>query len=306
MTIPEVEIVAIAEPARANIEKAVTEFSLSGVKSFSNHEEMLAEVDLDAVEISSPHTLHAKQICDSLEKGLHVLVEKPMVCTVADARKVIALKEEKKRVVLVSYQRHYAEGYIYTRDLIRSGKWGKVQFITGWQCQDWKRSQKGTWRQDPSLSGGGQLNDSGSHLIDIILWMTGLRPREVFAVIDNCGTPVDILSALTVSFEGGAIGNISVVGDSPTIFNEGINIWCEGGMIELKGAGSGALTLYDPKPRVPAKTELPPSSIPDRNFVAAILGEEEVRSTPEDALKVIELTEAAWESGRVGRAVKVG
>lgn len=299
--IPEAKIVAISDPVEANIEAAVKQEELCCVRTFRDYRDMLGEVELDAVEISSPHTLHAQQICDSLEAGLHVLVEKPMVCSTRDALRVIDLKNKTGKVVLVSYQRHYMPPYRYARELIQSGRWGKVQFISAWQCQDWKRNTVGKWRQDPALSGGGQLNDSGSHLLDIILWMTGQSPREVFAYIDNCGTPVDILSAISVSFEEGAIGNISVVGDSRMGFGEGIIIWCEGGTLEIRGG----ITLYDPKQRTPDASEMPQGSIPDRNFIAAILGEEKVQSTPEDALKVIQLTEAAWESGRTGKPVRV-
>ncbi|HHY99031.1 MAG TPA: Gfo/Idh/MocA family oxidoreductase [Firmicutes bacterium] len=305
MGIPEVKIAAISDPSEENIQEAIDTLELGRVKRFSDYTDMLARVGLDAVVISSPHTLHARQICDSLRSGLHVLVEKPMVCSVEDALKVIALKEEMGKVVLVSYQRHYAPSYRYARELIQSGKWGKVQFITAWQCQNWKRATVGKWRQDPALSGGGQLNDSGSHLLDIVLWMTGLTPKEVFAYIDNCGTPVDVLSAISVSFQEGAIGNLSVVGDSNTGFDEGINIWCENGMIEIRGAGHGSLILRDPDPRTPDEAELPAGSIPDANFIAAIRGREEVQSTAEDALKVIELTEAAWESARRHQPVAV-
>ena len=76
------------------------------VPVFSDYLEMLAAVEMDAVEISTPHTLHYEQIMASLDKDLHVLTEKPMVCTVDHAHEVIEKAEETGKVLMVSYQRH--------------------------------------------------------------------------------------------------------------------------------------------------------------------------------------------------------
>lgn len=296
----EFEIVAIADPDSAMLDAAKRQHAqLADVRTFSDYLNMLAGVPLDAVEISTPHTLHCEQILASLDMGLHVLCEKPLVCSVGDAESVIERLRKSGKVGLLSYQRHYQPEFRYIREKIASGELGKVTFVSALQCQGWKKGVAGTWRQDPALSGGGQLNDSGSHLLDIILWTTGLAVEKVSAFIDNCGTPVDINSALSLVFRGGAQGNVSIVGDAPK-WHEDLSIWCENGFFLMR---NGKLTVVDAKGNRATFDDMPGGSFPDKNFLDAILERDEVQSPFECGLRVIELTEAAWKSAAKGGAV---
>lgn len=296
----EFEIAALCDPSPAMLERSKDRYpALASIPTFSDHLAMLDAVKLDAVEISTPHTTHHEQIVAALDRGLHVLCEKPMVCSVADAHDVIARRDRAGKVCLLSYQRHYDAGFRYVRERIASGEFGKVTFINALQCQEWKALTRGSWRQDPALSGGGQLNDSGSHLLDIILWVTGLAVDRVAAFIDNCGTAVDINSALSIAFKGGAQGNISIVGDAPS-WHEDVTIWCEKGFFILRNGRP--LAICDANGNRYAFEGLSGGSYPDRNFLDAILGRDEVQSPFECGLRVIELTEAAWKSAAAAGA----
>jgi predicted dehydrogenase len=143
------------------------------------------------------------------------------------------------------------------------------------------------------------LNDSGSHLLDIILWATGLGVEKVSAFIDNCGTPVDINSALSLVFKGGAQGNISVVGDAPD-WHEDLTIWCENGFFLMR---NGKLQVCDGRGNRFTFDQMRGGSFPDKNFVDAIKGRDTVQSPFVSGLRVIELTEAAWKSAAQGGAV---
>ncbi|MCC6728041.1 MAG: Gfo/Idh/MocA family oxidoreductase [Chthonomonadales bacterium] len=299
----DVEIAGLTDPNPAMLEAARRQHpALAGVPGFANYRDMLAQTPLDAVEISTPHTTHYQQIVDCLAKGLHVLCEKPLVCTVAHAHDVIERRTASGKVGLLSYQRHYQPEFRYIREQIATGAFGPVTFVSALQCQGWKHGTAGSWRQDPALSGGGQLNDSGSHLLDIILWVTGLGVEKVSAFIDNCGTPVDINSALTLTFRGGAQGNISVVGDAPS-WHEDLTIWCENGFFLMR---NGHLAVCDGRGNRYSFDHMPGGSSPDRNFVDAIRGRDEVQAPFECGLRVIELTEAAWKSaGRGGAVINV-
>jgi predicted dehydrogenase len=297
LKLEEFQIVAINDPNPAMLQAAKRQYpTLADVPTFDDYRKMLDTVEMDAVEISTPHTLHYEQIVASLEKGLHVLCEKPLVCTVAHAKDVIHRLQKSGKVGLVSYQRHYQPEFLYIRQKIASGDFGKVQFVSALQCQNWKRSQAGTWRQDPALSGGGQLNDSGSHLLDIILWVTGLSVESVSAFIDNLGTPVDINSALSLKFRGGALGNISIVGDSPD-WHEDITIWCENGIFFMR---NGKLQVCDGAANRYSFDQMRGGSFPDKNFLDAIKGRDTVQAPFTCGLRVIELTEAAWKSAAKG------
>ncbi len=302
--IENVQIVAVSDVAEPAIEAArELDPRLAEVEAFGDYAQMLREVELDAVEISTPHTLHYEQIIASLDAGLHVLCEKPMVCSTVEARGVAARAQQTNLTVGVSYQRHTQAPYRYCRDIIQSGEVGECYFVTCWQSQNWYRRQVGggTWRSKSEWSGGGQLNDSGSHLVDIVLWMTGLRPREVFAYQENLDAEVDILSAISVEFEGGALCNFSVVGHAVN-FHEEITLFCDECTLGIRGPE--VWRWDDETKQVFCGEELGRSWDPDSNFIAALRGEEQIQATVADAVEVARLSEAVWESAATGQPVQ--
>jgi len=298
--IPEAKVVAFTDPSEASIARMVEAFpETAEVPVFVDYQDMLASVEMDAVAIFTPHTLHYQQGLDVFAAGKHLLMEKPMVCTVAHAHSLMRAAGD--RVFMISYQRHFQGPYVYIRDQIQEGALGEVQYVAALQSQNWLRSMRGEWRQEKALSGGGQLNDSGSHLIDILLWTTGLGAESVFTYQRNYDSEVDIDSALSLRFTNGAQGTLSIVGDSP-MWWEDFSIWGSKGAILCR---NGTIFQANYKGEMAKVTELPPDSTPDRNFCDAILGRDEVRVPPECGLRVIELTEAAWQSAELGRAVQV-
>lgn len=299
--IPEAEVVAFADPSEASMERMFESHpEAADLPVFHDYRDMLATVAMDAVEIHTPHTQHFQQGMDVLRAGKHLLMEKPMVCTAAHARELIHAGSGK--VLMVSYQRHFQGPYVYVREQIEQGAVGQVQYIAALQSQNWLRSQRGKWRQCKALSGGGQLNDSGSHLVDIMLWTTGLVAESVFAYVQSYDTEVDIDSALSLRFSNGAMGSIAIVADSPMWWEE-FSIWGSDGAILYRNGTILQRTFGESEMR--EVTDVPPDSTPDRNFVDAILKRDRVRAPPECGLRVIELTEAAWRSAELGRAVRV-
>ena len=303
-----VELVGITDPSEDAIEAAFKQ--IEGAKklpTFDDHKKMLDEVEMDAVMISTPHTLHYDQIMDSFEHDLHVLCEKPMVCNTTHAKRVIETWKKSGKVMCVSYQRHTQAAFRYCREKIVSGEMGDVVFINSLQSQAWYQSQvlNNTWRSKMKWSGGGQLNDSGSHLIDIVLWMSDLQPVEVFAYQDNMGSEVDILSAIDVKYDGGAMSTFSVVGyQSWRGMFEETTIWLEEGQLAIRGNEVWEWTDEKEK-KIVKGDDLGRTWPPDENFIKAIRGKENIQSTPEDALKVIQLSEAAWASAESGQPEKV-
>ena len=272
---------------------------------------------MDAVIISSPHKFHCQQILDSLDKGLHVLTEKPMVCNVKEAKQVIAKRDATGKTLEVAYQRHFQPAFRYARHCVQSGELGPIYFVTILQSQRWwNPAQPTKWRYSLDLSGGGQLNDSGSHLMDIMLWMTDLQPAEAFAFIDNRGAQIDVLTAASMKFTNGALCNISVVGEGAYAgMEEAEYIWGEKGHVAITGVGNPKVvvkTAQDGKPGGKAVTrEIGPDEAPkgadspDHNFIAAILGREKVEVPAECGLRVIQASEAIWDSARTGKVAKV-
>jgi predicted dehydrogenase len=314
--IKQVEIAALADVRKSQLAAAVTRHSeLDGLPRFTDYGKMIAQVDLDGVIIATPHAFHFDQIMACLKAGLHVLVEKPMVCTVAHAKQVVKMVEKTDKVMMVSYQRHFTPAFRLVKRLLDRGELGALTFVSALQAQDWLRWTKGGWRHNPALSCGGQLNDAGSHLMDSLLWVTDLQPDTVFAQISNRGVKVDILAGVTIRFKGGAIGTLSVVGDAPGWWEDIAFYGEEGGLYMRRdylrmGDDRVFRTSRGKKQLFSADlTELTPSpkdsSNADRNFVDSILGKAEPQTPASCGLRVMQLTEAAWTSARTGQAVKV-
>jgi predicted dehydrogenase len=304
LKMPEVEVAAFADISAQSLARTREKHgaAVADVPTYHDYREMLEKSKLDALLIATPHTLHYQMAVDSLDAGAHVLLEKPMVNTVTDAHALLKKIDETGKIVGLAYQRHGQPEFRYIREKIASGEFGEVQFINALQQQGWAKGTAGSWRQDPALSGGGQINDSGSHLLDIVLWTTGLAPEKVAAFMDNRGTPVDINSALSIKFTNGAHGNISVVGDAAGWY-EDISIWCEKGSFYVRNASGFQVQGTDGKNFTPAPADMPAGSDVDTNFIRAILGTEEIAAKPINGLRTIELTEAAWESAAAGGQV---
>lgn len=297
LEVPEAEIVGLADTSEAALETARTQIpQLADVPVDTDYRKLLDRVQADAAVVATPHTLHADQAVECFDRGLNVLVDKPMVTTVADAHRLIAKRDQTGKVGMVSYQRHTQGEFRYIKQKVESGEYGKVQLVQATLGQEWKRGTQGSWRQDPALSGGGQLNDSGSHMLDVLLWMTGLKAQTVAAHCDDRGTPVDINTTMSVQFEGGAQGSICIAGDAPN-WHEDITVWCDRAAFYVR---FGKLTIVQEDGTRLSCESLPGLGTPERNFVAAIRGDEEVAAPFECGLRVIELTQAAWDSAAKG------
>lgn len=297
------EVVALADPSEASIKRMIeARPDLAGVPVYTDYRRMLEEAKLDAVEIHTPHCYHPDQIIESLDLGLNVLCEKPLTSSVPDAHRVLRKRDETGKVLMISYQRHYVPAYRYMRDLAIGGKLGDLTTVALILTQGWLRASAGTWRQVKDLSCGGQLNDSGSHVVDMMLWCSGLRAKQVFAQMNSFHLDVDVDSATTVRFEGGAIGNVTVLGSTPGYW-EFFGIYGTEGSVAYDNVGGLVQQFVGGQPERP---ELPEATNnPDLNFLRAILGEEEVEVPAECGLRVIELTEAAWRSAETNLPVDV-
>ena len=305
-SVDNVEIVALADPSEGSLDAFKENVGLDdSVRTYADHVEMLTAAKPDAVVISSPHGLHFEHIMDALDAGCHVHTEKPMVCTVDHAKQVMAKVEKTGLHLMIGYQRHLSSTYQYCRNVVQSGELGRVNFVAAQQSQNWYRNQQGKWRQDPFLGGGGQLNDSGSHLIDILLWVLEVSPDTVFAMIDNLDIEVDVLTAMSIKFNTGALCNISIVGHAYGGVQETFSIWMEEGSLYLQ---DGKLYRQEKsgRPELVDESKLPASANKDVAFIELIRGER--TENPIDVangLRVIQLTEAAWQSAELGRPVKV-
>ncbi|GGD78330.1 Gfo/Idh/MocA family protein [Paenibacillus nasutitermitis] len=292
LELPEVQITALADTSKANQDAFIEKFGLQDAKTFSDYQDMLEAAELDAVVICSPHTLHFQQANDVLSKGLHVLIEKPMTCSSAEAELLIRTAEQAGRVMQVSYQRHFQPEFLYIRDAIASGEIGKLTSVTASLYQEWRQGTTGSWRANPALSGGGFLMDSGSHIIDVLLWTTGLTPVEVKPQLHMHGADVEIDTFTSIRFAEGPVAGLNLVGYAPcwhetfVFCGENGGIFYDNGKITLRRMGQETIIPVLPK----ATTNQ------DKSFIDAILGRHEVLVPGEFALKVVKLSEMIYQA----------
>lgn len=272
---------------------------------------------LDAVNIVTPHTLHYDQTIACLERNLHVFLEKPMVTDVKQAQRLVTLTREQDRILQIGYQRHFHPAYQEIKETLERGEIGSVHTVSCFLGQDWIRRFSDAWRANIELSGGGQLYDSGSHLLDTLLWTTGATPQQVASVIDKRDHGVDINSALAITLEKegqpitASVG-ITADGTSTSGTEEGLFIWGTEGRIAFNKSG---LTVYGkgegdngPVNHISVETDPGFERLLSRKlsaFVEAIEKGESSPVSPEFGLTVTALTEAAYQSEETGQIVQL-
>jgi len=274
-------------------------YGLREVEVLTDYRRALGKVD--AAVIATPHAEHYQQIMDFVASGAHVLVEKPMVCNLRQALDVYEAWRKSGLVVEVAFQRHFEKPWIAARDLISKGVLGKIEMVSMILGQAYT-GVKGTWRAIRKISCGGELIDSGSHFMDVALWITGLRAEEAFAYMDSRGFEIDINTALVAKLEGGPLLLFTVAGDDPGWLEVEI-FWGEEGRLIVQPP---AVLLQRRKGEGEAVNLEPyPQSRPAFNFVRAIEKLEDNGSPPVCGLRVQELADAAYRSVELGRPVKV-
>lgn len=267
-----------AEKLRRYINKfrVVAPEPLSSDITFKDYGEMLESVELDAVIVCTPHTLHYEHVMEALRRNLHVLVEKPMAVSLREAEEMKGEAEKRGLILSIGYQKHCKPEYVYARNMILGGELGRPHFIVGWLSQN--LIVAGRFYLDPKLSGGGQVKGSGTHLIDAILWVTDTDPVRVKALMDRAGTQVDIYAVMVVELSNGALASIALSGGDPrptTAVDEEVRFWCSRGGVFIR---NGEVYVEDERGNVTkVDRSLYPkvSPNPDVNFIRTILGKEE-------------------------------
>lgn len=146
--------------------------------AYGSAEEMLADAELDAVSIVTPDRFHCENTLAALRAGIHVLCEKPIATSLADAKRMLAAAKRAGVIHMVnfSYRQSAATRKIATE--IAAGKIGRVtnviaSYRQGWLALDWRNSPQLLWRLDTSTGSSGALGDIGVHILDLVDYMAG-------------------------------------------------------------------------------------------------------------------------------------
>lgn len=282
------------------------------------------EREIDVAVIATPHHLHFEQAAAFLEKGCHVLVEKPMCLEPRDAWRLVEIARRSGKHLVVSHGWHYKPGLARARDLIASigpiehvvchmASFTRSVFAGDGGVEAWRSAliqpQARTW-QDPDAGGGyayGQL----SHALGLLFWLTDLRAARVQAVTWNSPAGIDLHDAATVIFSDGATGVLSGSCGVPAGhgFELEIRIYGNGGTVTLdieretltlKRPG-GERESADPEPGAwKYSCEGPPNALVD-----LALGRGRNESDGRVGARTVEVLHALVASGRSGVPVAI-
>jgi len=150
---------------------------------YGDYKRMLADGDIQAVHICTPNNLHYQMSKEAIEAGKHVVCEKPLAISAGQGEELVKLAAKKRVVNAVHFNIRYYPLMRQVKMMVEKGDFGEVFAIHGSYLQDWLFYPTDyNWRLEPSLSGKSRaIADVGSHWIDLIEYVSGLKIVEVFA-----------------------------------------------------------------------------------------------------------------------------
>ncbi|VXB84954.1 Gfo/Idh/MocA family protein [Aeromicrobium sp. 9AM] len=151
---------------------------------------LLTRDDIDVIDICTPGNTHAEIAIAALEAGKHVLCEKPLANTVAEAEAMAAAASEAAKHgvrAMVGFTYRRTPAVSFARQLVASGRLGTIRHVRGQYLQDWLTDENAplSWRLDKSLAGSGALGDIGAHVIDMAQFVTGSSIASVSGLMET-------------------------------------------------------------------------------------------------------------------------
>lgn len=328
-----VEIVAFCDIVVERAEKAAREYGAEGAQIYSDYRELLKDQSLDIVHVLTPNDFHAEVTIAALEADKHVMCEKPMAKTAADARRMVEAAKRTGKKLTIGYNNRFRPDSLHLKKLVEEGQLGDIYFA---KAHAIRRRAVPTWGVflDEEKQGGGPLIDIGTHALDLTLWMmNNYKPKVVlgakyhelsqrenaanawgpwdpakFTVEDSAFGMVVMENGATVMLESSWALNTLDVHEAKCSLSgteagadmkNGLRInGEEHGRLYTKEAelGSGGVAFYEGKAENDADTEM-------RTWIRAVDQDLEPVVTPEQACVVSEILEAIYESAKTGKAV---
>ena len=299
---PRAELAYVTDPVA---EKAAALAEQHGAQPVADLAALL-ESDVEALSVCTPSPTHADVVVAALAAGKHVLCEKPMARTLADARRIDEAGRRSAGVLMIGHVSRFEPDHRAARDAVLGGRIGEVrmmsQSIVG-ELPDWSEQ---AWLEDPDQSGG-PLLDLAIHSFDYLTWVCGARPERVHAVGSARPDGLVDYALATVRYVDGTLGVVETSWAHPA--GHGLQVATElagtAGRLSWDYAGTavGSLTLSDAAPRAI-------SQLGHRGFVAEIAAFLDAACSggpspvpAEDGLLAVEVALAAVESLRTRRAV---
>lgn len=171
---------------------------------YDSYEALLKDPTIDAVYVPTPNALHKKWTVAALEAGKHVLCEKPIACTAAEAEEMIAAAEKSGKLLMEAFMYRYGGKFRKMMEILESGVLGKIKAVQG--SHGYTLNWASPAREDPAL-GGGSMYDVGCYVVDCmnaVAKQQGGKLQDAKAF--TMGAPVDYHAAAALSYDCGMLG----------------------------------------------------------------------------------------------------
>jgi UDP-N-acetyl-2-amino-2-deoxyglucuronate dehydrogenase len=275
---------------------------------------------VEAVVISVPHALHEQVALAALDRGLHVVLEKPVAHDLASALRIAAAAEESAGVVSVCLPFRYERAVAEAARFIAEGRLGAFGGSATTVLLDkppsyWRGGYSGRatspWRASRAVAGGGILIMNATHFIDWALHLTSASVEEVHAYSAGSAATGDVEDAIVVGlrYAGGAIGSIVGASSARGAGSQGLRLWGEDGQVVLdddprafsvRAGSTGEASQWHP---LGGNDEEDPRVVFFDRFASAVREGREPDVPLLDGLAVQTVVEAAYRSAADGRPV---
>jgi predicted dehydrogenase len=308
-TLPGVRLIGVADEDHGRAHAAVAG---TGVPVYASYEALLAEQP-QAVVVCSENSKHRPLVELAAAHGAHVLCEKPLATTLADAEAMIAACREAGVILMTAFPMRFSAPLVEVKARLDAGDFGEVFCFNGVN-QGELPSKHRAWFVDPELAGGGALIDHTVHLLDIMRWYTGREPVEVYAqtnrIFHHDEVEVETGALVLLTFDDGTFATIDASWSRPPYWPAWGGLGFE--MVTARGAVlvdafKQNLTVYAHDLGRPVWTYWGSDANAAMldEFLAAVREGRPPAVTGLDGLAAVRVALAAAESARTGQPVKL-
>lgn len=314
------ELVAVCDSDPAALAAAVTR---TGAQGFAQYAQMLAQagsLGVDCVVLATPSGLHARQVTEAAQAGLHVMTEKPMATRWADGLAMVRACDEARVRLFVVKQNRRNRTLLLLRQAIQAGRFGRIYMVT--VNVFWSRPQsyydsaawRGTWEFD-----GGAFMNQASHYIDLLDWMVG-PVESVMAYTGTLARDIEVedTGVAALRWRSGAMGSVNVTMlTHPKNLEGSITILGENGSVRVGGVAVNKIEHWAFAQPHEMDAGLDDASYQTTsvygfghplyydNVIHTLRGECEPETDGREGLKTLELLIAMYLSARDGKRVNL-
>jgi predicted dehydrogenase len=309
VSMPEVAFVALSDVNAASRRKFVDICRGAGrpePREFDDFRSMLTTCrdELDAVYVCTPHALHAEHGIAVVESGLDLLIEKPMVTTVAEAERLISARDQSGSTVVVAFQGALSPLTADTRQRAQAGEFGELVSVSAAVWENWSSRYEGHWKQQLDLSGGGFMFDTGAHMMNTVCLLADSDCERVSALMNNRKRSVDVVCAVAGRLTSGALLTLNAAGDGPVGCASHLTFFYTRAMVRIDAWGAWREISADGNPGIREEVEI--RNNPLKSFLAIRAGSAENLSTVEAGLRFAHLWDGIKASAaRSGESVVI-